>query len=242
MSREPIALLRANTALSYQQTRQWAARVPVLARVVLGLFLVAGLIMTVRTALVAKDASLHLKLQHGFHNAQVRVWVDGELAYSGKVSGAPRKRFGFIPTDSVQGSLSQIIPVRSGQHKVRVRIEPDDATMQEDAIGGDFAHNAERELSVSARQNRLSLSWLGTNIAPAETSTTFGWFLRYGGSLLLTIGGSIMSALTGYAIKALYARLRPNATSPPKAEIGAVTSIVPVVVPLASNAAGSQPN
>jgi hypothetical protein len=30
--------------------------------------------------------------------------------------------------------LSQIIPVRSGQHNVRVRIEPDDAAMQEDTI------------------------------------------------------------------------------------------------------------
>jgi hypothetical protein len=220
MSPEPIAKLCAKTALFYQYARQWAARVPVMARVVLGLFLVAALLMTARTALVAKDASLHLKLQHGFHNAQVQVWVDGELAYSGKVSGAPKKRFGLSPTDSVQGSLSEIIPVRSGQHRVRVRIEPDDATMQEDAIGGDFAHNSERELSVSARQNRLSLSWLGTNIAPAETSSSFGWFLRYGGSLLLTIGGSIMSALTGYAIKELYARLRDTSESAPKAELG----------------------
>src|SRR6266567_1369981 len=109
MSREPIPQLRAKAAFSYQYLRQWAARVPVMARVVLGLFLIAALLMTVRTVLVAKDASLHLKLQHGFHNAQVQVWVDGELAYSGKVTGAPKKRFGLIPTDSVQGSLSQII-------------------------------------------------------------------------------------------------------------------------------------
>jgi len=126
----------------------------------------------------------------------------------------------LIPTDSVQGSLSQIIPVRSGQHEVRVRIEPDDATMQEDGISGDFAPNSERELSVSARQSRLSLSWLGTSIAPAETSSSFGWFLRYGGSFLLTIGGSIISALTGYAIKELPARLRSTSESVPKAELG----------------------
>jgi len=107
MSREPIAQLCAKTALFYQYARQWASRVPVMARVVLGLFLVAALLMTVRTALVAKDASLHLKLQHGFHTAQVQVWVDGELAYSGKVNGAPKKRFGLIPTDSVQGSRQQ---------------------------------------------------------------------------------------------------------------------------------------
>jgi hypothetical protein len=79
MKREHIAQLRAKTVLFYQHARQWAARVPVKARVVLGLFLVAALLMAVHTALTAKDASLHLKLQHGFHNAQVQVWVDGDL-------------------------------------------------------------------------------------------------------------------------------------------------------------------
>jgi hypothetical protein len=220
MNREYIAQLCAKTALFYQHARQWTARVPVKARVVLGLFLVAALLLAVRTALTTKDASLHLKLEHGFRNAQVMVWVDDDLAYSGKVTGSKRKRFGVIPTDSLQGSLSEIIPVRSGQHRVRVRIEPGNATMQEDGISGDFAHSSERELFVSARQSRLSLSWLGTSIAPAESSSSSGWFLRYGGSLLLTIGGSIMSALTGYAIRELPARLRSTSESAPKADLG----------------------
>jgi hypothetical protein len=220
MNREHIAHLRAKTALFYQHAHQLVARMPVKARVVLLLFLVAALLLAVHNALTAKDASLHLKLQHGFHNAQVLVWVDGNLAYSGKVKGSIRKRFGLIPTDSVQGSLSEIIPMRSGQHKVRVRIEPDDATMQEDGISGDFAHNSERDLSVSARQTGLSLSWLGTSRASAETSSSFEWFSRYAGSLLLTIGGSIMSALTGYAIRELPARLRSTSQSAPKTELG----------------------
>ena len=220
MNREHIAQLRATAALFYQHARQWAACVPVKARVLLVLFLVAALLMALHTMLTAKDASLHLKLQHGFHNAQVSVWVDGDLAYSGKVTGSTKKRFGLIPTDSVQGSLSEIIPVRSGPHKVRVRIEPDDATMQEDGINGDFAHNSERDLSVSARQNGLSLSWLRTSVAPAESSSSFGWFSRYAGSILLTIGGSIMSALTGYAIKELSARLRSTSESTPEPEVG----------------------
>src|SRR5215831_20252249 len=97
-------------------------RIPVKARVVLGLFLAAAVLLGVHTALTAKDASLHLKLQHGFHNAQVLVWVDGDLAYSGRVSGTTKKRFGLIPTDSVQGNLSEIIPISSGQHNIRVRI------------------------------------------------------------------------------------------------------------------------
>jgi hypothetical protein len=76
--------------------------------------------MALHNALTAKDASLHLKLQHGFHNAQVSLWVDGDLAFSGKITGSTKKRFGSIPTDSVQGSLSQIIAVRSGASVISV--------------------------------------------------------------------------------------------------------------------------
>jgi len=190
------------------------------ARIVLGWFLVNAVLLAVHTALTAKDASLHLKLQHGFHNAQVVVWVDSDLAYSGRVTGSTKKRLGLIPTDSVRGSLSEIIPLHSGQHKVSVRVEPDDATMQEDSISGYFDRHTQRDLSVSAQQSGLSLSWLGTNISPAETYSIFGWFSRYAGSLLLTIGGSIVSALTGYAIKELPTRFRPTPESAPNVELG----------------------
>jgi len=215
MSREYIAQLRTESALLCERAWRWTARIPVKAQVVLGLFLVAALLLAVHTALTAKDASLHLKLQHGFHNAQVLVWVDSDLAYSGRVTGSSKKRFGLIPTDSVQGSLSEIIPLRSGQHKVSVRIEPDDATTQEDSISGYFDRDMQRDLSVSAHQSGLSLSWLGTNISPAEMSSSFAWFSRYAGSLLLTVGGSIISAVTGYAIKELPMRFRSTSESAP---------------------------
>jgi len=220
MSEEHITQPRTKSALFYERAWRWTTRIPVKARVVLGLFLVAAVLLAVHTAVTAKDASLHLKLQHGFHNAQVLVWVDSDLAYSGRVSGSTKKRFGVIPTVSVQGSLSEVIPLRSGQHKVSVRIEPDDATMQEDSISGYFDRDTQRDLSVSAQQSGLSLSWLGTSVVPAETPSSFGWFSRYAGSLLLTIGGSIVSALTGYAIKELPARFRPTSESAPKVELG----------------------
>jgi len=169
-------------------------RVPMIARVVLGLFLVAAVLLAAYTSLTAKDSSLHLKVQHSFHDAQVSVWVDGDLAYSGAVAGFTKKRFGILPTDSVHGTLSQIIPVRSGQHTVRVRIASDDAASQDDTISGDFASNSERDLAVSARRSGLLLSWQGSGSAEAETSSSFAWLSRYAGSLLLTIGGSIISA------------------------------------------------
>src|SRR5215470_10869235 len=168
MNRQYIDRFHANAAIVWQQARQAAARVSIKARVVLGLFLVAAVFLAAYTGLTAKDSSLHLKVQHGFHNAQVSVWVDGDLAYSGTITGSTKKRFGIIPTDSVQGTLSQIIPVRSGQHNVRVRVSPDDATAQDDTISGDFARNSERDLSVSARHSGLSLAWQGTTHGEAE--------------------------------------------------------------------------
>jgi hypothetical protein len=214
MNRQHIVLLREKASLLYQR----AAGVPLKARIIFGLFLIAAVFLAIHTAFTAKDASLHLKLQHDFRNAQVSLWVDDELAYAGKITGSTRKKFGLIPTDSVQGNLSQIIPVGSGQHNIRLRIEPDDATMQEDSIHGDFSRHTERDLAVSARHSGLSLSWQGTDTTPVESSFTLGWLSQYAGSLLLTITGSIMSALAGFAIKELPSRLRSTSDSAPKME------------------------
>ena len=216
MNTEHIAQLRAKAALLDQQAMQWIKRVPVKARILLGLFLLAAFLMAIHTALTAKDASLHLKLQHGFRSAQLSVWVDDDVAFSGKITGATKKKFGLIPTDAQQGSLSQVIAVRSGQRTIRVRIQPEDAAPQEDSITGDFASNVERDLSVSARKNGLALSWQGTGSAPVETASSFSWLSRYASSLFLTITGSIMSALAGYAIRELPARLRSTPDSTPK--------------------------
>jgi hypothetical protein len=216
MNSERIAELRAKAALLGQKAAQWFRSVPLRARILLGLFLLAAVLMAIHTALPAKDSSLHLKLQHGFRSAQLSVWVDDDLAFAGTITGAPKKKFGLIPTDAQHGSFSQIIAVRSGRRSIRVRIQPDDAAPQEDSITGDFASNAERDLSVSARKNGLALSWQGTGSGPVETASSFSWLSRYASSLFLTIIGSIMSALAGYAIRELPAHLRSAPDSTPK--------------------------
>jgi hypothetical protein len=190
------------------------ARVPGKAWVVLGLFLVAAALMAVHTAVSSTDSRLHLKVQHGFRSAQLTVWVDGKLTFTTRVSGAMKKRFGLIP-DSVQGSVSESIPVSSGNHNVRVRLESDDGSGVEDSISGEFASHAERDLLASARRSGVSLSWQGSASTTAPTlsgSTGSGWFERYAGSLFLTIAGSIISALTGYAIRELPGHLRAGAS------------------------------
>lgn len=219
MNRELIAQLRGKLARIGWRAKGLILRVPVKARIVLGLFLVATVFMAIYTALTAKDSMLHVKVQHGFHNAQISVWVDSDLAYSGTISGSVKKKFGFLPSDAVQGSLSQMIPIHSGQHTIRVRVAPDDSSAQDDTTTGDFARNGGRELFVAARHSGLSLAWQGAGSStPEAPSSGSGWLSRYAGSLLLSIAGSIISALTGFAIRELPGRLRSASDAAPKAE------------------------
>lgn len=194
---------------------------PASAWVVLGLFVVAALAMALHTAFSSKDASLHLKLARNFRSAQVSVWIDGDLAYSGHSTGIAKKKFGLIPTDAVQGSLSEIIPVRAGQHTVRVAVEADDGKAIEDTISADFAHHSARDLSVFAGHGALTMSWQGirSNEGDAPPSGS-DWFSRYAGSLLLTIAGSIVSAVAGFVLKELPAKLRPAPEAASKPQLG----------------------
>jgi hypothetical protein len=211
MDSERIAEFRAQALRLYAQSRDWLARLPAKARIVLGLFLFAALLMALHTALTGKDARLHLTVQHGFRTANLSVWIDSDLAYSSKLVGSTKRKFGVIPA-SVQGSLSDILPVTAGTHQIRVQIESEDGSTQEDRLSGDFGRNTERELSVSARPSGLSLGWRATNAATSSSNS--GWLARYAGALFLTVGGSIISALTGFALKELPAHLRTRDPEP----------------------------
>jgi hypothetical protein len=177
--------------------------------------------MGLHTALApARNSALHLKVQHSFRSAQISVWVDGELAYSGKLVGYMRKKFGLLP-DSVQGSLSQVIPLPSGNHLVRIQVYTDDGSVQEESITGEFGAHSERNLSVSARRGDISLAWQGGNTVSTDASLSGGWIARYANTLFLTIAGSIISALTGFAVREVPGYLRSRQEPAPKAESAA---------------------
>ncbi len=214
MDQQRIAQFQADAILLWRRGRVWAATVPTKAWVVLGFSLLAAVIMAASTALAHKNAILRLKVQHGLRSGQLSIWIDDSLAYSGKLAGSARKKFGLLP-ESVQGSLSETLSVSSGTHQVRVRVTSDDGSVQEDTTRAVFERNRERTLSVTARRDDLSLSWPGASATAAEsTSASGGWFNRYAGSLLVTIAGSIISALTGYAIKEIPRQIgsRPGET------------------------------
>jgi|SRR5579863_4239080 hypothetical protein len=205
MDLESKAGTRARAVALWQKARGQFARLPATARVMLGLFLLAALLMAVHAAYWGKDAGLRLKVQHSLRSGQISVWVDGELAYSGNLVGSSKRKFGVIPV--VQGSLSETLPVATGAHQVKVQVVSDSGA-RESTISGDFAHNGQRGLSVTASRDDLSLNWQPLNLQPqpvgAESSATGqGWFSRYAGTLVMTVAGSIISALAGFALREL---------------------------------------
>ncbi len=187
----------------------------------LGLFLLAALLMALHTAYWGKDASLRLKVQHSLRSGQISVWVDGELAYSGSLVGNSKRKFGVIPT--VQGSLSETLPVATGTHQIKVQVVSDGGA-RESTINGDFAHNGQRGLSVTATRDDLSLNWQPLNSqslssqpqAVGAESSGQGWFSRYAGTLVMTVAGSIISALAGFALRELPKHLVSRQGAVPK--------------------------
>jgi hypothetical protein len=70
---------RSHAVAVWQRIRAQFVRLPATARVMLGLFLLAALLMAMHTAHWGQDASLRLKVQHNLRGGQISVWVDGEL-------------------------------------------------------------------------------------------------------------------------------------------------------------------
>ena len=201
----------------WQRGRRQASRIPAKVWVVLWLFLVAAILMALHMAFSDKSASLRLKVQHNFKTAQLSVWVDGDPAYSGKLTGSAKKKFGLLPTDAVQGSSSQVIPLSSGKHVIRVQVVAPDGSEEEDSTSADFFRNGERILAVTARRGSVFLTWQGESTV-LQSSSPAAWFSRYASTLFLTIACSIISALSGFAIRELPGHIRSRQVEAPKVE------------------------
>jgi hypothetical protein len=206
---------------SKPETRSWLGtletkvlrivrKVPAKAWMVFALFVLAAAIIAIHTALTAKDSSLRVKLQHNFRAAQLSIWVDDDLVYSGKVYGSAKKKLGVV-WEQAQGSFSDTFPVASGDHQIRVRMAADDGTVQEDAIRGNFVSSSQLTLSATARHDQLSMGWQGVAMPGQEaTGTDRTGLPRYTGSLLMTLAGSIVSAVVGYVLREFGGRLVPR--------------------------------
>src|SRR5271154_2379384 len=108
MAREPNPE-RSWLAVLETKVLRLVRRVPAKAWIVFGLFLLIALFMAIHTAVVAKDSSLRVKVQHSFRSVQLSVWVDDDLVYSGKLYGTTKKKLGVV-WEQAQGSFSDTFP------------------------------------------------------------------------------------------------------------------------------------
>jgi hypothetical protein len=152
----------AAVSSTWQRVRKQATRIPIKVWIILCAFLLAAVFTALDTALTDKSASLRLKVQHAFPSTQRTVWLDGERAFSGKLTGSPKKKFGLLP-DSIQGSMSQILPLSSGNHLLRVEVISSDGSSHQETLTGEFSRNSERTLAITARHGDLVLNWQGEN-------------------------------------------------------------------------------
>ena len=207
MARESNPEPRTWLAVLETKVLRCVRRVPAKAWIVFGLFLLAALFMAIHTAMVSKNSSLRVKVQHSFRSAQLSVWVDDDLVYSGKLYGTAKKKLGVV-WEQAQGSFSDTFPVSTGSHQVRVRVAADDGTVQEDAIRGNFVRENQLTLSATAHHDQLSLGWQGASTpAPDSSGSSASWVVRYAGSLMITFAGSIVSAVVGYVLREFAGRL-----------------------------------
>jgi hypothetical protein len=61
------------------------------------------------------------------------------------------------------------------------------------------------------------MNWQDLPVQVAESASTLGWMARYTSTLLLTAAGSIISAITGYAIRELPKQIGSRQAETPKA-------------------------
>jgi hypothetical protein len=238
MDQENPANLLPGTGSLLHTIRQKLARVPLKLWIILALFSIAATLLAFHAAHTDRSASLHLKVQHGFHSGELSVWIDGQQACSDKLTGYVRKKFGLIP-ESVQGSLSRTVPLSPGNHEIRVHLSGDDGFNQEDTVSGEFVRNTERTLAVATRRGGIALAWQGETSAPVEGSSGLAWLSRYASTLLVTIAGSIISALTGFAVREVpaYIRKRENADELPR---DAALEVAPEVAPRVRSASAGE--
>ncbi|HSB61115.1 MAG TPA: hypothetical protein VLI67_05310 [Vicinamibacteria bacterium] len=162
----------------------------------------AAFLLVVYGLFSIRSATLKVVCRHGFRTAEITVSVDGDVVHRETLAGAVKKMFGVL--ERTEGSYTRNIPVSSGEHVVEVRLRAPgyDHTR---SIEGLFRRGRESVLSVDSARD-LTLAWraAGSGVAragPAEETRESSAWPRYAGSILLTMCGSVISAVIGFLVQ-----------------------------------------
>ncbi|MGA9687939.1 MAG: serine/threonine-protein kinase [Candidatus Sulfotelmatobacter sp.] len=92
-------------------------------------------------------ATLEIEVEHRFAQAQLSIWVDGNLSYTHVLEGADKKH--LVVFHHVQGHEFHAMQIAPGNHQLRVQVVSDaDSTDHSDNIGGEFISGKEQMLQI----------------------------------------------------------------------------------------------
>ena len=145
------------------------------------------------------SATLNLVCHHSFRSAELSVYLDGRLAYSGEISGSTKKRFGVLDK-RVEGRFSKSLAVSPGDHVAQVQLKSvSDGFEQTKSCGVSIPAGKDATLLINAQHSGMSLIYDGPPVAPLKDlggGAPSPWR-----SLLVTVGGSALSAVIGFMVQ-----------------------------------------
>lgn len=170
-------------------------------RLLVGLVIVLALVGW-RLFAASQTATLKIQGQHSFRQAELAVWIDGDLAQKFNLTGSTRRHFGL--TGSVQGSFAKSLRVPAGEHTIRIVVGvPAEGYEKDSEITGAFETKSEHTLYVNAerRGSSPSLSWRDGLSLPKPPNGALPGYAKVVTSFLFTIGGSMLSAVIGFLVQ-----------------------------------------
>jgi serine/threonine protein kinase len=130
----------------------------------LGVVLIAGLALLAfnsKPNIISPPANLQIIGQDPFQQAEIAVWVDGDLRYRGQVTGTMHKHGkGNKTTYALEGTINLTIPLPAGKHRIRVHMTAPGASYNEGgSIEGQFNPYAAKTLRADFSNQGLDLNW-----------------------------------------------------------------------------------
>ena len=186
--------------------RRLLRKIPRKAYLIALLLVAAIALFSWRFSILGETATLKLKVQHSFKTADMTVFIDGEARYSGKLSGTPKRRFGF--RNNAEGSFSHTFHLHPGSHLVRVQVKSPDGYNETNEVSMEIGPEKERMLTVTADRRAANLKMAAQTPEAVATQATPSWYQSYFTSLSLTLSGTVVSMLFGYLIQQLLGLFR----------------------------------
>lgn len=95
---------------------------------------------------------MQVEIDHPFKDVSVTIWMDSQLVYQRALHGEAKKH--AVLFRQLQGHQSDSIPVASGRHRVKVRVQtPDSLYDQSKTISAMFEESGETVLHVQCTKH-----------------------------------------------------------------------------------------